>query len=129
MHVDIQGFVTNMPDYMGASDVIITKAGPGTISEALICGLPLVLNAFVPCQEEGNIPYVTENGVGVFETRPQKVAATISKWLSNDRKELKELSKKSKALGKPHSLFQIVKDLKDMIKPRSPGFRHLAQEC
>lgn len=46
-----------------ASDVIITKAGPGTISEALICGLPMVLNAFVPCQEEGNIPFVTENNV------------------------------------------------------------------
>ena len=41
--------------------MIITKAGPGTISEALICGLPMVLNAFVPCQEEGNIPYVTQN--------------------------------------------------------------------
>lgn len=46
------------------ADLIITKAGPGTISEALICGLPMVLNAFVPCQEEGNIPYVTENKVG-----------------------------------------------------------------
>ena len=46
------------------ADVIITKAGPGTISEALICGLPMVLNAFVPCQEEGNIPYVVDNKVG-----------------------------------------------------------------
>ena len=44
--------------------MIITKAGPGTIMEALICGLPLVLNAFVPCQEEGNIPFVVENKVG-----------------------------------------------------------------
>ena len=43
--------------------MIVTKAGPGTISEALICGLPMVLNAFVPCQEEGNIPYVTDNKV------------------------------------------------------------------
>jgi 1,2-diacylglycerol 3-beta-galactosyltransferase len=41
---------------MGAADAIVTKAGPGTIMEALICGLPMVLNAFVPCQEEGNIP-------------------------------------------------------------------------
>jgi hypothetical protein len=48
---------------LSPADVIITKAGPGTISEALICGLPMVLNAFVPCQEEGNIPYVTENKV------------------------------------------------------------------
>lgn len=64
MRVLVQGFVSNMPELMCASDVIITKAGPGTISEALICGLPMVLNAFVPCQEEGNIPFVTENKVG-----------------------------------------------------------------
>ena len=63
MRVLVKGFVTNMPELMTASDVIVTKAGPGTISEALICGLPMVLNAFVPCQEEGNIPYVTQNGV------------------------------------------------------------------
>lgn len=50
------------------ADVIITKAGPGTISEALICGLPMVLNAFVPCQEEGNIPYVVDNKVGTWRT-------------------------------------------------------------
>lgn len=59
----VKGFVDNMPELMSASDAIVTKAGPGTISEALICGLPMVLNAFVPCQEEGNIPYVTENQV------------------------------------------------------------------
>jgi 1,2-diacylglycerol 3-beta-galactosyltransferase len=64
MRVLVLGFVTNMAELMSACDVIITKAGPGTIMEALICGLPMVLNAFVPCQEEGNIPYVVDNKVG-----------------------------------------------------------------
>lgn len=44
------GFVTNMAEWMSASDVIITKAGPGTIAESLICGLPIILNGFIPCQ-------------------------------------------------------------------------------
>ena len=122
MNVNVQGFVTNMPDFMGACDVIITKAGPGTISEALICGLPLVLNAYIPCQEEGNIPYVTENNVGVFETKPRKVAEIIKSWLKNDGKELKALAARAKALAKPDSLFDIVKDLSTMIKPASPGY-------
>jgi UDP-N-acetylglucosamine:LPS N-acetylglucosamine transferase len=33
-----------MSEYMSACDCIITKAGPGTIAEALICGLPILLN-------------------------------------------------------------------------------------
>lgn len=121
MAVHVQGFVTNMPDFMAASDVIITKAGPGTISEALICGLPMVLNAFVPCQEEGNIPYVTENGVGVFETKPAKVAQIIQTWLSGGEKELKVLAAKAKALGKPDALFDIVKDLAGLVKEAAAG--------
>lgn len=58
------GFVHNMPEWMSASDMIITKAGPGTIAESLICGLPVLLNAFIPCQEEGNVTYVLDNKVG-----------------------------------------------------------------
>jgi hypothetical protein len=54
--VHVHGFVSAIHELMGAADAIVTKAGPGTIMEALICGLPMVLNAFVPCQEEGNIP-------------------------------------------------------------------------
>ena len=37
------GFVTNMADYMVASDVLISKAGPGTIAEAAAVGLPVML--------------------------------------------------------------------------------------
>ncbi|MDE3089116.1 MAG: glycosyltransferase, partial [Chloroflexota bacterium] len=64
--VRAQGFVANMPDWMRASDVLITKAGPGTISEALACGLPMVLSGFLPGQEEGNVTFVEESGVGVL---------------------------------------------------------------
>ncbi len=58
------GFVDNLHEWMAAADVIVTKAGPGTIAEALISGLPILLNGNIPCQEEGNIPYVIDNKVG-----------------------------------------------------------------
>lgn len=48
---------------MGACDAIVTKAGPGTIAESLISGLPMVLNGFIPCQEAGNVPFVLDNQV------------------------------------------------------------------
>ena len=59
MQVSVQGFVDNMPEWMSACDVIVTKAGPGTIAEALICGLPIILNGFVPCQ----VCFVAPSGV------------------------------------------------------------------
>lgn len=39
-----------MEKWMGACDCIITKAGPGTIAEALIRGLPIILNDYIPGQ-------------------------------------------------------------------------------
>lgn len=48
--VKVKGFVNNIDEYMGASDCLVTKAGPGTIAEAMIRGLPLVLSSFLPGQ-------------------------------------------------------------------------------
>lgn len=45
--VNIQGFVNNMDEWMKASDALVTKAGPGTIAEASICGLPCMLFAYL----------------------------------------------------------------------------------
>ena len=49
--VSVQGFVSNMEDFMAASDCIVTKAGPGTIAEAMCRGLPTMLSCFLPGQE------------------------------------------------------------------------------
>ena len=58
----------------------------------------------------------------MFETKPRKVAEIIKSWLKNDGKELKALAARAKALAKPDSLFDIVKDLSTMIKSASPGY-------
>lgn len=60
MRVLVKGFVSNMAEWMSACNVIVTKAGPGTIAEALICGLPIVLNGFIPCQARGTCAAAAE---------------------------------------------------------------------
>lgn len=52
--VQVKGFVTKMEECMGACDCIITKAGPGTIAEAMIRGLPIILNDYIA----GQVPIV-----------------------------------------------------------------------
>jgi len=115
VHVTVKGFVNNMSDFMRACDCIITKAGPGTIAEALICGVPLILNGCIPCQEEGNIPFVVDNGVGSFSTKPEDIAGTVANWFSDEYSTfLAEMSEKAKKLGRPEATFKIVKDLADL---------------
>jgi 1,2-diacylglycerol 3-beta-galactosyltransferase len=45
--VHVEGFISNMDEYMRAATCIVTKAGPGTIAEASICGLPCMLFAYL----------------------------------------------------------------------------------
>jgi processive 1,2-diacylglycerol beta-glucosyltransferase len=61
----VHGFVTNVHDLMGRSDLIITKAGGLTVSECLAKKLPMVIFSPIPGQEECNADYLLEHGCAV----------------------------------------------------------------
>ncbi len=109
--VHVTGFVTNMPEWMGAADLLITKAGPGTISEALVMGLPILLYGYVPGQEEGNVPYVVEQGVGAYEPDPFRLAARVAGWLQDGDPTLMAMAARARVLAKPHAAGEIARAL------------------
>jgi 1,2-diacylglycerol 3-beta-galactosyltransferase len=113
--VQVHGFVNNMSDWMSASDCIVTKAGPGTIAESLIRGLPILLSGYIPGQEEGNVPYVVDNQVGVFASEPAAIAAQVARWFGPDRAALALMAERAKQLANPHSTENIVNDLANLI--------------
>jgi len=81
----IYGFVHDMPDFMWAADILVTKAGPGTITEALNAGLPMILFSRLPGQEEGNVDYVISEGVGVWAPKPSHIVSAIKAWITHPR--------------------------------------------
>lgn len=118
MAVQVKGFVSNMEEWMGASDCIITKAGPGTIAEAMIKGLPLILNNFIAGQEVGNVPFVVDNGAGLFCRSPKEIANIVARWFGPDDAELKLMSQNALRLARPDAVFKIVHDLDDLLRQR-----------
>ncbi|PKA52649.1 putative monogalactosyldiacylglycerol synthase 3, chloroplastic [Apostasia shenzhenica] len=118
--VKIMGFETQMEKWMGACDCIITKAGPGTIAEALIRGLPIILNDFIPGQEVGNIPYVVDNGAGVFCGSSKETAKLVARWFCSDLIELKKMSECALNLAQPEAVFNIVKDIHELAQELGP---------
>jgi 1,2-diacylglycerol 3-beta-galactosyltransferase len=106
--VSIQGFVKNMPDWMRASDVVVTKAGPGTIMEAIACGLPIILSGFLPGQEEGNVTFVEESGVGVLRRKPVEIAHTLREWLAPGNATLEQRANRARELARPRAALEIA---------------------
>lgn len=41
----------------------------------------MLLNGFIPCQEHGNVSYVTSRGIGAFERDPRKISEILEAWL------------------------------------------------
>ena len=104
------GFVTNMAEYMAASDVLVTKAGPGTIAEAAAVGLPVMLTSFLPGQEEGNADFVIDKNFGTLipDYDPVSIAEEVCNWLLDDQR-LTEMSRAASAAGAPKAAAEIAK--------------------
>src|SRR5581483_8345741 len=60
----VHGFTHEMAGLLRCADLVVTKAGPGTIAEAACCGAPLLLTSHLPGQERGNTEFVTAAGAG-----------------------------------------------------------------
>lgn len=110
MPIHVKGFVSDMEVWMRAADILVTKAGPNTISEASIAGLPMVLYAALPGQEQGNIEYVTKNGAGFWAPLPRQVARAVIQLLE-DPLALKAMAARARSLARPIATEQIARSL------------------
>jgi 1,2-diacylglycerol 3-beta-galactosyltransferase len=79
--VFIYGFEQRIPQMMRAADILVTKAGPGTITEAINAHLPLVLYSRLPGQEDGNVEFVIEHELGVWAPDPGQAAQAVRRWV------------------------------------------------
>ncbi|HID61990.1 MAG TPA: glycosyltransferase [Anaerolineae bacterium] len=103
----VYGFVEDMPALMHAADLIVTRAGSITVSEALACALPLVFTGALPGQEEGNIEWVVGAGAGrVAETPPHLVA--VLRELLADEEALAKMSERAASLIKRCAVWEIA---------------------
>jgi len=76
--IHIYGFVDNMEQLMAASDIIITKAGPGTLMEAMAMRRPVIVTEAVGMQERGNIDFVLNHELGFFCPTRDRIVPAIA---------------------------------------------------
>ena len=115
--VEVRGFTSDMSSYMEAADCLITKAGPGTLSEATLRAMPTLISSFLPGQEYGNVRFCIERGFGEFASSPKAIAERVSAWLQNEQ-TLKNMSTAARAASTPHATRQIADDLLSLLDGR-----------
>lgn len=82
----VLGFRNDVPELMRAADLLVTKAGPGTIAEASVAEVPVVVYDYVPGQERGNLDYVRTNGIGVVALTTAEVVQSVARIVHNQER-------------------------------------------
>jgi len=104
----VLGFVTNMNELMSVSDLIISKPGGLTTSEALAMGKPLFILNPIPGQEAANSDFLLEHGAAAKANAVEDLPYRIGQLLGS--KKLEELAKNALALGRPGAAVEICRE-------------------
>jgi 1,2-diacylglycerol 3-beta-galactosyltransferase len=127
----IYGFVDNMPELMSASDLLVTKAGPGTLAEAFIAGLPVIIFGYTPGQETANVDYVLNHRAGAFSTEPDEIARIAGDWLEPGNGRWQGVVTNAAGLARPEATLVIARRLYAMLclgrawRPRASDVQRL----
>jgi len=101
----VLGYASNMHELMTVSDLVITKPGGLTSSEALALGKPLFILNPIPGQEAANSDFLLERGAAAKVNRVEDLPYRIERLIGS--KKLVEMSKAARSLGRPAAARDI----------------------
>jgi 1,2-diacylglycerol 3-beta-galactosyltransferase len=110
----VTGFTRSLADLLRCCDLVVTKAGPGTIAEAACCGAPMLLTSHLPGQETGNTELVTAAGAGRRLPGVRQLVTEIGR-LREDRDAVGAMAAASARLGQPGAAAGIAKLIAGLV--------------
>jgi processive 1,2-diacylglycerol beta-glucosyltransferase len=114
--VRVLGFVENVFDWMHAADVLVTKPGGLSTSEALAAQLPMVLLRPLPGQEERNLRYLASRGAALRTTDDDELVGAVDSVL-HDERIARRLENGARALAHPDAAERVAARIAAMVQP------------
>jgi processive 1,2-diacylglycerol beta-glucosyltransferase len=105
----VLGFASNMHELMIVADLIITKPGGLTSSEALALGKPLLILDPIPGQEAANSDFLLERGAAAKVNRVEDLPFRVEQLIGS--KKLSAMAKAAKSLGRMHAANAICAEV------------------
>ena len=104
----VLGFASNMHELMAVADLVISKPGGLTSSEALAMSKPLIILNPIPGQEEANSDFLLERGAAAKLNRVEDLPYRLEQLLGS--KKLAQMAKAAQALGRPGAAGAICEE-------------------
>lgn len=103
----VLGFTDQIDRWMAAADLLVSKPGGLTTSEALARGLPLCIVDPIPGQETRNADHLLENAAAIKVNQLAVLSHKVEKLLT-DGPRLEALRSNARKLGRPRAAFEVV---------------------
>jgi processive 1,2-diacylglycerol beta-glucosyltransferase len=117
-------YVDNVEELMAVSDLLITKAGAVTVSEALARHLPMLIYRPIPGQEESNTEYLLEHGAALAPRTPMMLHDMLETLLA-DPGRLLAMRRAAAGLARPDATERVVSQLAALAS--GAGAEHMSQ--
>lgn len=108
------GYTNQIHKIMDFADIIITKGGGISISEALAKGLCIIVTNPIPGQEERNVQYLLKQKA-IIEARDSRLSGVIVKELLQDPKKMYALRERAKEISFIDSSLRIVDVIFELV--------------
>ena len=102
-----QGFTDRVERLMACADLVVTKPGGATSAECMAMGLPMIVNAPIPGQEEHNANYLLEHGAALKASSLSTLEYRVRHLLALPE-QLQAMADRARALGRPHAAMQVL---------------------
>ena len=102
-----QGFTGQVERLMACADLAVTKPGGVTTAECLVMGLPMIVHAPIPGQEEHNANFLLEQGVALKADDVTALEYRLRHLLANPA-QLEEMGARARLLACPHAARQVL---------------------
>lgn len=114
MHV--HGFTQRISLMMSAADLMISKPGPGSIMEAVVKELPLLLDDVTEPmpQEKGNLAFALQHGIARSFTSYRQLPRIISHLMS-DRNEYEKMRENMRRIKNENAIFDVAEEVLSLL--------------
>jgi UDP-N-acetylglucosamine--N-acetylmuramyl-(pentapeptide) pyrophosphoryl-undecaprenol N-acetylglucosamine transferase len=112
-------FTDGMPALMGRADLVVSRAGVGTIAEATAVGLPMVLvpGTFGGGHQEENAAAMVRSGAAVRLADDDLTGEMLLRTLDGlEGERLRDMAKASLAAGRRDAAQRVLAVLREVVR-------------
>lgn len=111
-HGTLAGWTDQMPELMASHHLFIGKAGGATVQEAIAAQIPFLVSHIVPGQEEGNIAFIEQMGIGALAAgSPEYMLHRVQGAFANEGNVWQAWRRNLSAMQKPSASRAIARFL------------------